>query len=412
MKLFYVFCLTLHFNLIFINSEEYSCMKLNSSIEQLHDFGKTVDQFSLNIYSSSTFKEIQINCNQSFSFIDYLQIYSTQTLILDNSLNLTELKLNKNEKRIMIFVYNLIGIDIRTETFRFLAFDKTNFYFFIEHSKVDLFSNGKIFSETDCHNLDYEKSNFFTHIKNLFFGNYITFGKQKLCPYLFNNSQLTQLSIFSHTNSYLEKNVFEFLEINKTIGNTIHLNEFRFFFIYIRFDTLSTKIINQYVFKNVEQIRVYGYILNIQYDLFKNFNYANTIILNTLKIRTLFHNGNGWLGYLRHSYQNSSLSIKYNVPKIILTLVNSYLPNSLTDLYEYPDADFCLFSQFPHEKLVYPLIQPGRNVFINCSCTLLFLIQYSYSFVYIDKIIEQIMSTGEFIDFANVYCNVTSQIIA
>jgi hypothetical protein len=401
MDFIFVYYLTLHFNLIFIQSEEFSCMKLNSSIN------KIVDKFSLNIYSSSTFKEIQITCNQSFSFVDYLQIYSTQRLILDNNLNLTELKLSGNEKNVMIFVYNLVGIDIRTETFEsFLTFEKTNFYFFIEHSNIDLFSNGKkILSEADCQNFrDFEKNNFFTHMKRLDFGYEVDFGRNKLCPYLFNNSQLKQLSVFSHTNSYIKKNVFEFLEINKTIGNTINLDEFRFFIIYIRFDTLSTKIINQYLFKNVQQIRVYGYILNIQYDLFKYFNYANTITLNTIKIRTLFHNGNDWLGYLRHSYQSNSLNRKYNKPKIILVLVNCYLPDSLTDLYEYPDEDFCLFSHFPHDKLVFPLIQSGQNVFINCSCTLLFLIQYSYSFVYMDKIIEQIIETGGFVDFVNVYC--------
>ena len=350
---------------------------------------------------------MQITCNQSFSFVDYIQIYSSQKLILDNSLNLTELSLTGNKKHINIYLYNLAGINIRTETFRFLESEKTDFYLFYDYSEFDLFLDGKIFSENDCKNLisknDYKK-NFFNHIKRLDLGYDVDFGRNKLCPYLFHYSQLISLTVFSHTNSFIKKNMFNFLEINETLGEKIHLNEFRYFFIYMKFDTLNDKIINKYVFKKIEQIRVYGYVLNIQYDLFKNLNNVNAIIINTLKIRTLFHNGNDWLGFIRYSYKSISLNAKRNEPELLLILANRYVPDTLTDLYGYPDEDFCLFSQFPHDKLVYPLIQPGDNALINCSCTLLYLIKDTYSFVYIDNIIEQIISSGEFVNIANFYC--------
>ena len=250
MDFFFVFYITLNIKLIFIKSEEYSCDKLNSSIQQVNDYHQNVVQLSLNIYSSSAFEEINITCNHSFAFVDFIQIYSTQKLILDNSLNLTELRLPGKEKIIKIYVFNLVGININTVTFRFLASEKTYFYFFIDYSKIDLFLDGKTFIEADCQNFrDFGKNNFFTHMKILDFGFDVDFGRNKLCPHLFNKSQLTELSVFSHTNSFIKKNVFEFLEVNETIGKNIHLNEFRYFFIYIQFDTLNSRTMNQYVFK-------------------------------------------------------------------------------------------------------------------------------------------------------------------
>lgn len=123
----------------------------------------------------------------------------------------------------------------------------------------------------------------------------VDFGRNKLCPNLFHYSQLTSLTVFSHTNSFLKKNMSNFLEINETLGKKIYLNEFRYFFIYMKFDTLNDKIINQYVFKKIELIRVCGYVLNIQFDHFKNLYNVNAMILYTLKIRAFFHNDNDWL---------------------------------------------------------------------------------------------------------------------
>ena len=402
-----IFYVILYLKLSKINSEEYSCTKLNSSIEHLTDFKETYVFLSLNIYNAgSSFTDICISCNASFSFIDYIQIYTDKKLILDNSLNLTELKLTGNEKPIMIFVYNLMGIDIKTETFNFLASAKTDINLIIGYSKFDLFLNGKILNEAACNDVKTNnfQNNFFSKIKKFNFGSDISFGKNKLCPFLFNNSELTQITVFYHTNSFIKKNMFEFTQINETMGKTIHLKNFFYFFMYMTFDTVSTKIVNQYVFKNIQQLRISGFILNIQFDLFKYFNNMNTVILNTIKIRTLFHNGNDWLRYLKYSYHNSSLNTNYSFPNLILILINDYEQNTLTDLYEYNDEDFCLFSSFPHEKLVYPLIQPGRNVLINCSCTLLYLIKYDSLYVYLDKLIMSINASGEFDNFANSYC--------
>ena len=44
--------------------------------------------------------------------------------------------------------------------------------------------------------------------------------------------------------------------------------------------------------------------------------------------------------------------------------------------YDYTDKDFCFFSDFPHQKLIVPILKPIYKS--SCSCTELFLIRHSY----------------------------------
>ncbi len=50
-----------------------------------------------------------------------------------------------------------------------------------------------------------------------------------------------------------------------------------------------------------------------------------------------------------------------------------------TTFYTYPEEDICYFKDFPHSKLVLPILKPNNNV-SSCTCTQLYLIQYSYLF--------------------------------
>lgn len=44
--------------------------------------------------------------------------------------------------------------------------------------------------------------------------------------------------------------------------------------------------------------------------------------------------------------------------------------------YDFPEKDFCYFANFPNNRFVLPKIMPSYKS--KCSCTELFLIQYSY----------------------------------
>ena len=48
--------------------------------------------------------------------------------------------------------------------------------------------------------------------------------------------------------------------------------------------------------------------------------------------------------------------------------------------YEWPDEDLCLFRNFPHPRLVYPLVYTYESKEIKCSCTIIWLVQYSKNY--------------------------------
>jgi hypothetical protein len=153
----------------------------------------------------------------------------------------------------------------------------------------------------------------------------------------------------------------------------------------------------------MKTLNLYGYVYNIQDEFFKYFPTVKVIKFNLFKIKTLYYHGNKWISYLGYNLTKSSPNEIDSMPNIFLNLVTMYQPETFTELYEYPDEDFCLFSNFPHDKLVYPLIQPGENITINCSCTILFLIKYKLNFENLD---DWIINNNMFVyeNSPNYYC--------
>ena len=80
---------------------------------------------------------------------------------------------------------------------------------------------------------------------------------------------------------------------------------------------------------------------------------------------------NKWLQFLNYN-QKITKPVPFN-QTFFLVLYQS-LPR--VTYYEYPNEDFCYFKNFPHEKIVLPVLKPNHN--LTCSCTQLYLIQYSY----------------------------------
>jgi len=75
---------------------------------------------------------------------------------------------------------------------------------------------------------------------------------------------------------------------------------------------------------------------------------------------------------------NSNISVDLTLQTDIDKNKQNEMYIKLTDLkkqYTYSDKDFCLFKNFPHEKLVYPIINTKSD--LECSCTLLWLLQYN-----------------------------------
>ena len=138
---------------------------------------------------------------------------------------------------------------------------------------------------------------------------------------------------------------------------------------------LDKSILNKYVFQSLTYLSIKkSLVRNIQENLFETF-----VSLDALEFELLnFHEfiainaNNSWLKNI-----NLRVQVDLNNMNEVNSNKNKLLELYLTDLYRvynYPNKDFCLFKDFPHNRLVVPIIKTKDN--LECSCTLLWLLKY------------------------------------
>ena len=201
----------------------------------------------------------------------------------------------------------------------------------------------------------------------------------KTCPLIFFNTTISFLVLKEISASFLERNVLEFQDINYE-NHSIKLNsdiyhcKMRLYRI-----SLSSKLLNKYIFEKMFVLDLEGQISEIQNELFKSFKYLRFVRFRMQNIRNLFVRKNTWLEHLNDDLdidpRDSKNLVTYNQRIIVLVLQQLFY--NLT-FYDYPNQDFCLFKNFPHRKLVWPRLKP--NFKTDCSCTEVFLLQYSYPY--------------------------------
>jgi hypothetical protein len=127
------------------------------------------------------------------------------------------------------------------------------------------------------------------------------------------------------------------------------------------------------VFERLEWLNIFNSINAVQPDLFTHFGSLTAIDLNLDNLRNFFHKiGIGWT-------QNLPLA---NAPQVRFeTFDTNWIDGSQ---YSYPEADFCLFAQYPHQKRIIYILN-AMNL-TKCTTTVLWLISncftYNLSFVY------------------------------
>jgi hypothetical protein len=133
----------------------------------------------------------------------------------------------------------------------------------------------------------------------------------------------------------------------------------------------------------MEDLRIEGVLVDIQTDLFKSFEYLKNVDIRIENFKTFFHQGNYWLKHLNEQVKvhlDDINEIKNRIAEYMkLRFEYSKNATSFDPIYEYPDEDICLFKDFPHDHLVYPMIVPGKK--INCSCTIIWLLGYHFLYV-------------------------------
>jgi hypothetical protein len=298
--------------------------------------------------------------------ISILTIHPVRKIILNKSLNkLKNLKINQIQENFILNLKNFKAFDLRSNPFREMKNLKNyeNIIFIIENSELNFIFDSSSSSSSSSSN--YLFQGYFTIIEDSNdFSNHID-------PLVFRNSFLNKLRIEGISSSLYNKNEFIFSKSSK--NNETYL--FKSFILFLDLSVyrirFTNRLLNEKVYENLFSLELNGIVDSIQDDLFKNLNSLKLLIIRMQYIKNIFMKNNKWLQFLNYN-QKITKPVPFN-QTFFLILFQS-LPR--VTYYEYPNEDFCYFKDFPHEKIVLPVLKPSHN--LTCSCTQLYLIQYSY----------------------------------
>lgn len=203
-----------------------------------------------------------------------------------------------------------------------------------------------------------------------------------LCPAIFKHARLESL----YLNNLTLNNRPNFISLEKHHHNEdpTRLDCFiRSLYIQSSTIALDTSLIDPDVFKHVEKISIeFTNLTRIDRGALAPLKYLRQVNLWLDNLKSFIRSSdNQWLVDLNHDQDevdvNSELVHqrgKYLFHKQIFLELRD---ESLTDYYDYPEEDFCLFKLFPHSKLVFPVVQTASSLPpLNCSCTLAWLLQF------------------------------------
>ena len=196
------------------------------------------------------------------------------------------------------------------------------------------------------------------------------------------------MSFYEITNSLIFRNTFQFVDINKTTHEKIfeiNAKSLESLTLSITFETMSHKIVDKHVFKNIKKMFVHGTIEGIDEDMFQSFKKLRLLFISSNNFNSFFHQtGTKWINSINNDINVSATGGKLK-PYInrIVTLEFHDKSELFKQIYAYPNEDICLFKEFPNDQLVYPVIMIEDK--FECTCTLAWLTRYYMSYITIDK---------------------------
>jgi len=340
----------------------------------------------------NSFEELMnMNCSNFFYLkVDTIKIFAQKKLFIESHFTLQALNylFNLSLQSRSIEIFNIKGFNFNLNSTSvqlasgYITLMNFNFDFYLNKIKID--------DKETCLSLkniliEHKEKTFMPLIRNLDFRRKIFYSKT-VCPYIFMKSPLRSMSLFEITNSLIYKNIFEFIDVNETHEFNMGLKQFENLALDIAYERITHKLIEKNVFNKMKFLSLNGIIYDIQADLFASFGEIRLIYISVDNFGIFFHKGLDWLQYLNLgiyvSLNETELNIRganYNLNYAVHIIFHEVW-SIFRDIYEYPNQDLCLFKDFPHHRLVYPTILTGK--LIPCSCTLIWMIQYSKFYLY------------------------------
>ncbi|CAF0975266.1 unnamed protein product [Brachionus calyciflorus] len=312
-------------------------------------------------------KNLSLNCQIDNNRIDqtfYNYIYNSQSDFINLDFKSQfylekDLLANKQSNKILS-IKNLIGFQHdSTSPLVFLSLFKE---VHIEHSVFIFYKNEFVINDDCSPNLTILNTiSLFLHETVLF--------PFPVCPFLF----FTMLRNF-YLSKMTPNNSLQFKKINNlTNPDYKYVSKIIIEKSNIRLDS---NLLNPTIFNEISQLEIRdSFVETIEDDLFTDNSDLNTFYIDNFSFLT--KNNLNWMTNLSlkksfNEFDNCYQMIydlsryNYRVKRLYLIL-NESLNN-----YDYPEKDFCLFGNFPHKNLVFPIIHTKRP--LNCSCTVIWLL--------------------------------------
>ncbi len=337
----------------------------------------------LNLYLINNFdrlEDLNFQCNQTVD-ISFIELKPSKKIILNNSLNLNNLVIQPRKLGIFSVMFNNFkGFDIQQNPFeniKFINFNLNQTIWNVKNTYFDFYHKNQLITETNCNEsmVLHKNSNFLTNSFVVVLHESVIFSKET-CPFIFNSAYIILLSI-KISSSFIKTNELNFRKLTPNSDYLITSVIFQLE-IYSYHNNLTLNLINQQVFKYIAILDLNGQISHIQSDLFKSFYNLKLLRFRLEYVRNIFSVNNKWLELL--NFNRDDVNLNENLafdPKLSLIFIIYQTWQNFT-FYDYPDEDFCLFSKFPHRKFVLPVLKHTRKS--SCSCSELYLIQYSYKY--------------------------------
>ena len=347
-------------HLLTVNSEEY----FNQSVYlvQFNDFAELTN----------------ISCNETEIDVNQIGVWSMTSGLFHTNFDFVQFfkkfKFDLHSEKFIYFL-SFKGLNKESPKIHKKFLDKFSIQF--RRSNFRFYSENKLITKETCLKENFNQS-YFGQISKLFFITEVIY-EENVCPFIFYLTNVISLGLSSITNSLLFKNRLSFLTINETNSFNMKTDQLNVLTLNIVYENIDRSLLNIHVFKNLRFLYMSGIIYKIEENLFKEFNLLRSLIIKPSDLGRFYQQDNlEWTlslnSYMKKIDLSDSFQVRSNKENAIFLQIYE-TKSYFTRGYAYPNEDFCVFKNFPHEKLIFPSILFADE--IQCTCTLFWLIQYS-----------------------------------
>jgi hypothetical protein len=186
----------------------------------------------------------------------------------------------------------------------------------------------------------------FNFFRDISFNNDVKYSPKPVCPFIFKNALLRALRIGGLCDSFSLQNLWRFRSVGPGVSSiNSRIDHVLLYGYNFRVDET---ILNPLVFELTTSIQIRSRVKSIDTSVFKALGHVNTVRLRLESLGDLFHKvGIDWVSHLP-----DGTKVIFSDPAMEIE-TDSYL-------YKFPDRDFCIFSKFPFERRLVPVLDTSR----------------------------------------------------